>query len=116
MTEGATASCPWCKAPFRPRRGGSPQRFCGSKCRTEFWIALRRWGERAISVGILTIADIKNDDPAACTLLCDPVLPSSQAEPTEQRSVPVTPSERYYTSQEELEQLMSRAIAGRRRG
>ena len=71
MTEGATASCPWCKAPFRPRRGGSPQRFCGSKCRTEFWIALRRWGERAISVGILTIADIKNGDPAACTLAQD---------------------------------------------
>jgi len=33
-----------------------------------FWSALRRWGERAIAGGILTIADVRNSDPAACTL------------------------------------------------
>ena len=33
-----------------------------------FWSALRGWGERALATGILTIADIKNGDPAACTL------------------------------------------------
>jgi hypothetical protein len=33
-----------------------------------FWSALRRWGERAVAAGILTIADIRNGDPTACTL------------------------------------------------
>jgi hypothetical protein len=33
-----------------------------------FWSALRRWAERALSAGVLTIADIKNGDLAACTL------------------------------------------------
>jgi len=30
---------------------------------------LRRWGERALAAGVLTIPDIRNGDPAACTLL-----------------------------------------------
>jgi hypothetical protein len=37
-----------------------------------FWSALRRWGERAVAAGFLTIDAIKdvikNGDPAACTL------------------------------------------------
>ena len=53
---------------FEPRRGGSPQRFCARKCRTAFWTALRIWGERALAAGVLTIVDIKDGDPAACTL------------------------------------------------
>ena len=40
----AEATCLWCEKPFRSRRGGSRQRFCGSKCRMMFWSALRRWG------------------------------------------------------------------------
>ena len=68
MTQRVSTECEWCEQPFRPRHGGSPQRFCGSKCRTAFWSALRRWGERAVTVGILTIDDVKNADPAACTL------------------------------------------------
>jgi len=28
-----------------------------------FWSALRRWAERAISAGVLTIADIKSGTP-----------------------------------------------------
>jgi hypothetical protein len=50
------------------RRGGSPQRFCSTEHRSLFWSALRRWGARAVAAGILTIADIRNGDPAACTL------------------------------------------------
>jgi hypothetical protein len=53
MTEETLTLCPWCERPFRARRGGSPQRFCGSKCRATFWSALRRWGERAVAAGIL---------------------------------------------------------------
>jgi hypothetical protein len=50
-------------------RGGSPQLSCGPKCRTAFWSALRRWGERAIAAGILSAANIRSGDPEACTLL-----------------------------------------------
>jgi hypothetical protein len=58
-TPETSTSCRWCKRPFRARQGGSPQRFCGASCRTMFWSALRRWGERALAADILTIADIK---------------------------------------------------------
>jgi hypothetical protein len=63
------AACQWCERPFEPRRGGSPQRFCGRECRTAFWSALRRWADRAISDGVLTSADIKDGTAAACTLV-----------------------------------------------
>jgi hypothetical protein len=68
MTETISMLCQWCEQPFRPRRGGSPQRFCGPKCRATFWAALRRLGERAFVSGIVTIDDIRNADPAAYTL------------------------------------------------
>jgi hypothetical protein len=55
------------------RRGGSPQRFCSTEHRSLFWSTLRRWGARAVAAGILTIADIRNGDPAACTLPGAPV-------------------------------------------
>jgi hypothetical protein len=58
------AKCTWCGQDLQPRRGGSPQRFCSAEHRSLFWSALRRWGERAVAGGILTIADIA----AACTL------------------------------------------------
>jgi len=64
---GSSNFCQWCERPFEGRRGGSPQRFCGAGCRTAFWSALRRWGERAIGAGVLTVADLRSGDPAACT-------------------------------------------------
>ena len=67
--------CEWCEQPFRARRGGSPQRFCGARCRMLFWSALRRSGERALAEGILTIADIRTGAPAACTLCQRAELP-----------------------------------------
>ena len=68
MTEEPSTSCQWCAKPFQARRGGgSPRRFCCTKCRTTFWSALRRWGEHAIAAGTLTITDVKNGVVAACT-------------------------------------------------
>jgi len=69
------AKCSWCGQELQLRRGGSPQRFCSTKHRSLFW-SLRRWGARAVAAGILTIADIRNGDPAACTL---PGAPTSSA-------------------------------------
>lgn len=60
--------CSWCGQDLQPRRGGSPQRFCSAKHRSLFWSALRRWGERAIAAGTLTIAEVKNGAVGACTL------------------------------------------------
>src|SRR5580704_13610273 len=75
MTDRSSILCKWCERPFRGRRGGSPQRFCGARCRMLFWSALRRSGERALAEGILTIADIRTGAPAACTLCQRTELP-----------------------------------------
>jgi hypothetical protein len=62
------AKCSWCGQIFHPRRGGSPQRFCSVEHRSLFWSALRRWGERAIATGNLTIAEVQDGAATACTL------------------------------------------------
>jgi len=84
------AKCSWCGQELQLRRGGSPQRFCSTKHRSLFWSTLRRWGARAVAAGILTIADIRNGDPTACTLpgapISSPPQPSSPAEAQEDRS------------------------------
>jgi hypothetical protein len=117
MTEAASAQCQWCDKPFRARRGGSPQRFCGAKCRMMFWSALRRWGERALAAGFLTAADIKNGDPTACTLLLGATSPAPVAEATPQSpSSAASRADSRFTRQQNLEQLMAQAIAMRRRG
>ena len=67
MSENAT--CLWCDRAFLPRRGGSRQQFCSARHRAEFHSAARRFAERAVAAGILTVADIRNGAPAACTLL-----------------------------------------------
>ena len=67
------ADCLWCnrKFPPRSRAGGSPQRFCCAAHRMAFWSALRRWGERALAAGVLSIDQIRNGSLAACTLVRD---------------------------------------------
>jgi hypothetical protein len=61
--------CLWCERPFRARHsGGSPQRFCCVTHRQAFWSALRRWAQRAVAGGVLTVGQIRTGDPAACTL------------------------------------------------
>src|SRR5438270_13428915 len=62
-------ACLWCDTAFEPRKAGSPQRFCSSKCRDEFHSAGCRYAERAILGGLLTVADVRNGSPEACTLL-----------------------------------------------
>jgi hypothetical protein len=55
-----------------------------------FWSALRRWGERAVAAGVLTIADIRNGAAAACTLLPGGFSSAPISEP--QKPAPVEPS------------------------
>jgi hypothetical protein len=67
---------------------GAPRRVPAALLlhRSLFWSALRRWGERAVAAGILTVTDIRNGDAAACTLLGAPISPPPQlSSPTEAR-------------------------------
>lgn len=108
--------CSWCGQDLQPRRGGSPQRFCSAEHRSLFWSALRRWGERAVAAGILTIADIRNGDPAACTLLLKATLPAPIDDAARRSPTPVAPcAKSHYSPQQNLERLMAQAIAMRRR-
>ena len=64
-----TGVCLWCGRFFVPRRGGSEQRFCGSGHRHEFHSAARRYVDRAVATGILTVAEIQDGPAEACALL-----------------------------------------------
>src|SRR5207248_10934491 len=64
--------CVWCGKPFKARQnGGSRQTFCHPSHRVAFHSAARRWAERAITAGALTIAELQNGALAPCTLAVD---------------------------------------------
>ena len=65
ITRPAKPACWWCGTGFEPRKGGSPQRFCNSKCRDAFHSESRRFGERAVEGGYLTATDLRNG-PGSC--------------------------------------------------
>jgi hypothetical protein len=92
--------CLWCAHPFGPRRGGSPQRFCCAAHRIAFWSALRRWAERAVARGALTVDHIRSGDPAACTLLPGAISPEPISAP--EKRAPVSPA----ASPEETQNLL----------
>jgi hypothetical protein len=96
--------CGWCKRPILPRRGGSPRRFCCAAHRIAFWSALRRWAERAVVAGALTVDHIRNCDPAACTLLPGAISPT--AIPQAQKPTPAASAERLEEAAELLDDLL----------
>jgi hypothetical protein len=62
------AICIWCGKEFvRRHSGGSAQKFCRPEHRNAFWATARRWAERAIGAGVMTVADLRRS-PGACTL------------------------------------------------
>jgi hypothetical protein len=69
--------CLWCERPFPARRGGSPKRFCCAAHRIAFWSAVRRWAERAVAAGVLSLDQIRKGALEACTLpgCSEPPLP-----------------------------------------
>jgi hypothetical protein len=69
MPETAPPLCLWCGKPFtRRRNGGSRQSFCGPPHRIAFHTAARRWAERAVASGALTVAELQSGSAVACTL------------------------------------------------
>jgi endogenous inhibitor of DNA gyrase (YacG/DUF329 family) len=56
---GATR-CAWCGAKFQSRVVGAHlKRFCSTRCQDRFHAAARRWAERAIVEGRLSLIDLK---------------------------------------------------------
>ena len=51
--------CLWCARPFVPRAGGKTQRFCRPAHRLAFHASARRWAERAVLSGALSVAELK---------------------------------------------------------
>jgi|HubBroStandDraft_4_1064222.scaffolds.fasta_scaffold44544_2 hypothetical protein len=68
-TAGAnTASgCLWCGTEFKARRAGSRQRFCCPRHRIAFHSAARRWAERAVACGALTVLELRDGGSEAYT-------------------------------------------------
>ena len=59
MTTCIQCCCPWCGARFIPRVGGRPQRFCCVGHRRQYHSAARRYVDREIAAGRLTIATLR---------------------------------------------------------
>jgi hypothetical protein len=66
-----------------------------------FWSAARRWAERAVVAGFLSVDDIRNGVGEACTLL--PGASSPAPVPLPQKSGVVAPGERQVGAVEQLD-------------
>jgi len=64
-----TSRCLWCSAPFAPRHGGKPQKFCTPACRVDFHTKARAWIEGAVEAGRVSVAEIKGALPAQSNVL-----------------------------------------------
>ena len=61
------ALCQWCENPFPPRMvGGHTKKFCSAQCRNHYHASARKWVQKAVSVGLLSVADLKVVQ-ASCT-------------------------------------------------
>jgi hypothetical protein len=110
MMPGETI-CLWCAAQFTLRRGGSPKKFCSTRCRREFHSCARRWAEAAVAARVLSVDVLKNGDPAACTLLPRANSPAA----TQSSALIGLRADSPYARQCDFERLLARTIAARRR-
>jgi hypothetical protein len=109
--------CLWCGGRFDPRRdGGKPRVFCRPDCRRIFDAAARRWVAEAIATGLLTLDALKNGPTATRALVPTAVSSPHADEAARQSPAPVAPrADSRYAHQQDLERLMAKAIAMRRR-
>ena len=60
-------TCPWCGRRFEPKTvGAHRKRFCSATCKDRYHAALRKWAERAVANGQLSVADLKSTQ-SSCT-------------------------------------------------
>ena len=116
MLINETPTCMWCGRPFRARQtGGRVQRFCWPSCRRAFHAAARAWALDAIADGTLSVVDLRNGATATRALAREATSLPPAGEPF-QSFAPVAHHKESSLAQEELEDLMARTIAARRRG
>ena len=70
---------------YRVLKVTTGKRFCCRAHRAKFWSALRRWGERAVAAGMLSLDQIRNASAEACTLLPGGDAPARIARASETR-------------------------------
>ena len=59
--------CPWCAAPFTAKIvGAHRKRFCSVRCKNRYHAATRKWVQKAIGAGLISIVDLKAAE-ASCT-------------------------------------------------
>ena len=117
MSKAAGSVCCWCGKEFAPRRdGGKRQVFCRPACRRAFDGAGRRWVAEAIGAGVLTVDALKIGPAATRALVPAATSPEPVGEGPWQHSASEAPrADRPHTRQQDLQTLMARAIAMRRR-
>jgi hypothetical protein len=80
LTSSEDGTCLLCDRPFQARRtGGTPKKFCSPAHRNAFHTAARKWAEKAVAGGRITLDDLKAD-PAACTLISGGISPATAPE------------------------------------
>lgn len=62
-----TIRCIWCDAPFTPRHGGRPQRFCSVQHRRDCEKALREWARHEFEAGRVTVGMLKGQQAPGAT-------------------------------------------------
>lgn len=57
----AVAVCPWCGQPFEVKSiGAHRKRFCSPACKGRYHTALRRWAQKALAEGELSLEDLRS--------------------------------------------------------
>ena len=63
-----TAKCQWCGEPFPARKvGAHDKKFCSAACKNRYHTASRKWVQRALALGLLSVADLKAAQPSCTT-------------------------------------------------
>ena len=58
--------CLWCGRPFTFRKvGAHAKKFCSAPCKNRYHTAARRWIQRAITDGQLSVTDLNRHSPDA---------------------------------------------------
>ncbi len=58
--ETQAAKCAWCEGTFTPKKvGAHRKRFCSVRCKNRYHAATRKWVQKAIGVGLISIVDLK---------------------------------------------------------
>ena len=106
LASSGDGRCLLCDKPFQARRtGGTPKKFCSPAHRNVFHTVARKWAEKAVAGGHITLDDPKRD-PAACTLILTAFSVSPVPQAPRQLPVPEAPPDEAALLSDELYALL----------